>query len=140
MLTWGQIREMHRWGVTMGAHTLTHPDLTRVPPARAEAEVRDSRAVIEDALGAPVECFAYPYGRHDARSRALARRYFACACGDRLGLMHAGSDPYAVERVEAYYLRTARLFDLLSTRWLSWYLRARSLPRALRPAVSDPVR
>jgi peptidoglycan/xylan/chitin deacetylase (PgdA/CDA1 family) len=140
MLSWAEIREMHRWGIAMGAHTLTHQDLTRLPVQRAEAEMRDSKATIEDALGAPVECFAYPHGRHDAPSRALARRYFFCACGDRLGLLRPGSDPYALERVETYYLTTARLFDLVPTRWLPWYLRVRSLPRALRRAVADAVR
>jgi peptidoglycan/xylan/chitin deacetylase (PgdA/CDA1 family) len=134
MLTWREIREMHRWGINFGAHTLTHPDLTRLPFDRVEAEVRDSKAIIEDALGAPVACFAYPYGRYDHRSHEIAWQYFACACSDKLGLITAGSDPYALERVDAYYLRSDQLFDVMLTRLFPWYIRARRIPRRIRRA------
>ena len=135
MLSWCQIREMHRRGIAFGAHTLTHPDMTRLPFDRMEAEVCDSKAIIEDTLGAPIACFAYPYGRHDERSRDVVRRHFACACSDRLGLITASSDSYAMERVDAYYLRTERLFAVMLTRWFPWYIRARSIPRRIRRAV-----
>jgi peptidoglycan/xylan/chitin deacetylase (PgdA/CDA1 family) len=134
MLTWRQIREMHRSGIAFGAHTLTHPDLTRLPFDRIEAEVRGSQAIVEGALGAPVTCFAYPYGRHDHRSREIVRQHFACACSDRLGLVIAGSDLYALERVDTYYLRSDRLFDVMLTKLFPWYIRGRSIPRRLRRA------
>lgn len=134
MLTWREIREMHRWGINFGAHTLTHPDLTRLPFDRIEAELCDSKAIIEDALGAPVACFAYPYGRYDHRSREIAWQYFACACSDKLGLITAGSDPYALERVDTYYLRSDQLFDVMLTRLFPWYIRARCIPRRIRRA------
>jgi peptidoglycan/xylan/chitin deacetylase (PgdA/CDA1 family) len=132
MLTWREIREMHRWGINFGAHTLTHPDLTRLPFDRVEAEVCDSKAIIEDALGARVDSFAYPYGRYDRRSRQVVQQYFACACSDKLGLITAGSDPYTLERVDAYYLRSDQLFDLMLTRLFPWYIRARRIPRRIR--------
>jgi peptidoglycan/xylan/chitin deacetylase (PgdA/CDA1 family) len=132
MLSWGEIREMHAAGMEVGAHTLTHPDLTRLTRARVEVELRDSKRGIEDALGGPVECFAYPYGRFDAQSHELARQYFSCACSDRLGVVRADSDPHALARVETYYLRSDRLFDLVSTPRLERYLRVRNLPRTLR--------
>jgi len=134
MLSWREIQEMQRSGITFGAHTLTHPDLTWLPDDRLEAEVCGSKRVIEDALGAPVACFAYPYGRYDQRSRELVRRHFACACSDKLGLVTPRSDLYALERVDAYYLRTDQLFGLQVTRWFPWYIRARSIPRRIRRA------
>jgi peptidoglycan/xylan/chitin deacetylase (PgdA/CDA1 family) len=134
MLAWREMREMQRSGIAFGAHTLTHPDLTRLPFDRIEAEVCDSKAIIEDALGAPVTCFAHPYGRYDHRSREIVRQHFACACSDKLGLVAAGSDPYALERVDAYYLRTDRLFDVILTGLFPWYIRARSIPRRIRRA------
>lgn len=135
LLAWRQVREMQRYGFDFGAHTLTHPDLTRLSLDRVEAEICDSKAIIANALGAPVACFAYPYGRYDHRSGEIVRRHFACACSDRLGLITAGSDPYAFERVDAYYLRTDRLFDLMLTRLFPWYIRARIIPRRIRRAV-----
>jgi len=134
MLSWYEIREMHRYGIEFGAHTLTHPDLTRLPPERVEAEVSNSKALIEDALSAPVACFAYPYGRFDQRSREIVSQHFSCACSDKLGLIRAGSDCYALERVDAYYLRTDRLFGLMMTTVFPWYVQARSIPRRIRRA------
>jgi peptidoglycan/xylan/chitin deacetylase (PgdA/CDA1 family) len=135
MLAWHEIREMQRWGIAFGAHTLTHPDLTRLPLDRVEAEVCDSKAIIEDSLSAPVVCFAYPYGRYDRRSREIVRQHFACACSDKLGLITAGSNPYALKRVDTYYLRTDRLFDMMLTRLFPWYIGACSIPRRIRRAA-----
>ena len=135
MLAWHEMREMQHWGITFGAHTLTHPDLTRLPSDQIETEICDSKAIIEDALGAPVTCFAYPYGRYDQRSREIVRLHFACACSDKLGLITASSDPYALERVDTYYLRRDRSFDLMLTRVFPCYIRACSIPRRIRRAV-----
>jgi peptidoglycan/xylan/chitin deacetylase (PgdA/CDA1 family) len=132
MLSWGEIREMQRYGITFGAHTLTHPNLTRLPPDRAEAEICTSQAVIADALGVAVQTFAYPFGYYDERTRDIVSRHFACACSVRLGLVSPSSDPYALERVDTHYLRTVRLFGLMLSPWFRWYVRARAVPRRVR--------
>jgi len=135
MLGWQEIRDLQVCGMEFGAHTLTHPDLTRLPAERIEEEVCNSKAIIEDALGTPVTCFAYPYGRYDARSYAIVRKHFVAACSDRLGLVTVKSDPHALERVDAYYLRSDWLFGLMLTRWFPRYVRMRSVPRRVRRAV-----
>jgi peptidoglycan/xylan/chitin deacetylase (PgdA/CDA1 family) len=132
MLTWQQIREMHECGIDIGAHTLTHPDLTKLAPEQIEREIIDSKKIIEDRLGATVTCFAYPFGRYDRRSREIARRHFACACSDNLGITTPQSDPYALERVDAYYLRTQKTFDLMLSRSFPHYIWSRNVPRRLR--------
>jgi peptidoglycan/xylan/chitin deacetylase (PgdA/CDA1 family) len=139
MLSWSEIREMQRGGITFGAHTLTHPDLTRLPSARVETEVRDSRAIIEDALGTAVTSFAYPFGRYDRRCRDIVRRHFTCACSDKLGLLHSRSDSYAMERVDVYYLRPEKSFALMATRWFPLYVRGRAGPRQFRRAVQSYI-
>lgn len=135
MLTWAQIREMHAGGVDFGAHTLTHPDLTRLSAARIEVEVSESKRIIEDGLGASVSSFAYPFGRYDQRSRDIISRHFDCACSDRLGFVTPTSDPYALKRIDAYYLRSDRAFDLMATSLFPVYVRARNAPRATRRLV-----
>ena len=135
MLAWEEIRHMHRLGIDVGAHTCTHPDLTRLPPAQAEAEICRSQAIVEEVLGAPVVSFAYPYGLYDERSRDIVRQRFACACSAALGLITARSDPYALARIDTYYLGTDRLWGLVQTGLFPWYIRARSLPRRVRRAL-----
>jgi peptidoglycan/xylan/chitin deacetylase (PgdA/CDA1 family) len=137
MLSWPEMREMHRAGFALGAHTLTHRNLTRLPSHLIEAEVSESKKIIEDNLGAPVAAFAYPFGRHDDRTREIVRRHFACACSDRLSLVTSGSNLHALERIDTYYLRTDRLFDVMLSRMLPWYLRTRNWPRQIRRSLVD---
>ena len=140
MLSWAEIREMRAAGMEFGAHTLTHPDLTGLSSERVALEMSASKERIEHALGTPVTSFAYPFGRYDAESRRLAAEYFTCACADTLGLLSGRSDPYALERVDAYYLRTHRLFGLMGRGALPWYIVARSIPRQLRRTVQERFR
>ncbi len=135
MLDWGEIREMAHWGIEFGAHTLTHPDLRGLPAERVQEEIVGSKAIVEDALGRPARCFAYPFGRHDRRSRRVARRHFDCACSDDLGVLTAKSDLHALPRVEMYYFRGRRTLGLLTGGLLPWYLRARDVPRRPRRAL-----
>jgi peptidoglycan/xylan/chitin deacetylase (PgdA/CDA1 family) len=134
MLSWEEIREMHRAGISFGAHTRTHRDLTRLPDHEVKAEILDSKHMIEDALGVAVASFAYPYGQYDSRVAGFVRPHFVCACSDKLGLVTERSDLYALERVDAYYLRSDRLFDVMLTPLFPYYVRMRSVPRALRRA------
>jgi peptidoglycan/xylan/chitin deacetylase (PgdA/CDA1 family) len=62
MLSWDEAREMSRGGIQFGSHTVTHPILSRVDGDRARRELQESKSVIEDHLGVPVEGFAYPNG------------------------------------------------------------------------------
>ena len=132
MLSWRRIREMLKHGIVFGAHTLTHPDLTHLPLDRTKQEIIISKDIIENALGTSVSSFAYPYGRYNEFVREIVKQNFTCACSDKLGLITTGSDLYTLERVDAYYLRTYRLFDLTLTKLFPWYVRARSAPRYAR--------
>jgi len=140
MLSWREVKEMNECGITFGAHTLTHPDLTRLPFEKIQNEVYGSKAIIEDALGTQVACFAYPYGYYDDQCREVVSHHFICACSDTLGLVRAGSDPYAIERVDSYYVRSDRLFDVMLTSLFPWYVRLRSIPRELRRAIQSSYR
>jgi peptidoglycan/xylan/chitin deacetylase (PgdA/CDA1 family) len=135
-VSWAEVREMDQAGLEIGAHTLTHPDLTRLTATQIASEVLESRARIEDRLGVPVSSFAYPFGRYDRRSLELARSHFAAACSDRLGLAGPRSDLHALERVETYYFRGERRLDLLYGGLLPWYLRLCNGPRQLRRTAS----
>lgn len=56
------VREVDTRGFEVASHTLTHPHLPACDADGLEAEVGDSRKVLEDLLGKPVEGFAYPFG------------------------------------------------------------------------------
>jgi len=129
MLLWREIREMRDGGIEFGSHTLTHPDLTRLDRTGIEYEIRKSKEIIEDNLGMPVSSFAYPYGKYDEKSIETARKYYDCACSAELGLLTKESKPYALERVDTYYLRSEKLIDLMFTDLFPLYILLRNIPR-----------
>lgn len=132
MLSWHEIREMQQAGIDFGAHTCTHPNLTSLPIGQVKAEICDSKKIIEDALGARVFFFAYPYGCYNLQIRTIVQQHFTCAYSVKLSMITKRSDLYALERVDAYYLRTDRLFRRMLTKLFPWYLLARNIPRSIR--------
>lgn len=71
MLDWRQIAELARDPlVTIGAHSVNHYVLSRLPDAVAKDEILGSKTMLESRLGLEVRHFAYPYGRsHEAGER-----------------------------------------------------------------------
>lgn len=62
-LTWEQVRAMRREGIEFGAHTVSHPILTRIPLEQVRRELTESRRKIEQETGQPVLALAYPNGQ-----------------------------------------------------------------------------
>jgi peptidoglycan/xylan/chitin deacetylase (PgdA/CDA1 family) len=81
MLTAHELRQLSAAGVEIGAHSVTHPDLTTLSYTDALGELAGSKTALEDVVGAPVETAAYPYGHANAETRAAAREAgFRAAC------------------------------------------------------------
>lgn len=103
MLSWEQIRQMAGAGVTFGAHTVSHPILTRLTLEEADAEIRSSRAAIEARLGTRVDLFAYPNGTradfNEAIQGLLRDQGFRCAVTTLWGVNDAASNPFELRRV-----------------------------------------
>src|ERR1700759_580383 len=72
-LTWDEVRELSRAGVLFGSHTVTHPVLKEVSHDQLEAELRDSKATIENELGFAIDSFAYPYA-YPQQNREFVQR------------------------------------------------------------------
>jgi peptidoglycan/xylan/chitin deacetylase (PgdA/CDA1 family) len=109
-MTWTQLGELQAAGWEVGSHTATHPHLTTLPDDALEAELRDSRRVIVDALGS-CDTIAYPYGDVDARVAAAAQR---CGYGAGAALARAltARGPYLWPRIGVYHLDSASRFAL----------------------------
>ncbi len=65
-MTWEMIRALHDAGMTIGAHTVNHPLLARLPLADQRAEIVHSRDRIHTQLGVRPTAFAYPVGQRDS--------------------------------------------------------------------------
>lgn len=61
----GDVDDLRDRGQEIGAHTMTHPDLTAVSRERAREEIVDSRDALAEITGEAPRSFAYPYGAFD---------------------------------------------------------------------------
>jgi peptidoglycan/xylan/chitin deacetylase (PgdA/CDA1 family) len=132
LLSWSQIQEMHKHGMEFGAHTLSHPDLTKISIQDAEREMISSKAQIQDRLGVEAEFFAYPYGKFNSRVKEIAQQQFLGACSTKLGKARATSDLFLLPRVDMYYMSSERLFSALSTVLVDGYLGFRHVAREMK--------
>jgi len=103
MLNWDELREMAESGlVTVGGHTISHPILTRVPPAEARREIAGCKSIIEENLGRPVRFFAYPNGTPADMSQQLAELVceagYAAAFGMTAGPNYSLAERYRLRR------------------------------------------
>ena len=87
LLTLAQIREMQKYGVEFGSHSLSHPYLPDISDAQLQEEVTESKLRLEELLGVEVTSFAYPYGGVDRRVRsAVAEAGYKAAFTTEPGL------------------------------------------------------
>lgn len=61
-LTKEQLQEISQYGIEIGSHTLTHPDLTRIPLIDLEKELVESKKIIEDTICKPISSLSFPFG------------------------------------------------------------------------------
>jgi peptidoglycan/xylan/chitin deacetylase (PgdA/CDA1 family) len=71
-MTWGEMREVQARGIHIGSHTVTHPELQKMAPAQVKYEIGESKAIIEDKLGVPLQSFSYPYAFPESDKRVVA--------------------------------------------------------------------
>lgn len=64
-LDWGAVKGIAEH-FEIGSHTITHPpDLKRLSHEEQQFEIKESKTLLEGALGKKVEKFCYPRGRYD---------------------------------------------------------------------------
>jgi peptidoglycan/xylan/chitin deacetylase (PgdA/CDA1 family) len=61
MMDEGELRELSAANVELGAHTVTHPDMSALDVQACAQEVRESKARVEEIAGREVTSFAYPF-------------------------------------------------------------------------------
>jgi peptidoglycan/xylan/chitin deacetylase (PgdA/CDA1 family) len=100
-MTSAQAQEVGGEGMTIGAHTVHHVHLTRVPPAVARYEITESRRQLQQLTGQPVLDFAYPYGASNASVVCkVAAAGFRDAVSTTYGVRQFLSQRYALHRIE----------------------------------------
>jgi peptidoglycan/xylan/chitin deacetylase (PgdA/CDA1 family) len=103
LLNRSELKQLQAAGMTIGAHSMSHPLLSHLPRELARAEITESRACLEAVLGKRVWAFAYPFG--DAQSvtpeiLVMARDAgYAAAFLNWGGGLGAELPPFAIPRI-----------------------------------------
>jgi glycosyltransferase involved in cell wall biosynthesis/peptidoglycan/xylan/chitin deacetylase (PgdA/CDA1 family) len=156
VLSWEEIRELRRAGISFGSHTVRHPQLFKLPWAEVDTELRDSKGELEQRLGETVADFCYPYAYPEVHSmfrrclsEALESVGYRLAMTTRIGRSRPGDDPFALRRLPVngaddlpfFAAKLSGAYDWLGTVQRLWKSRGkvRSSGRRVPPAEEWPM-
>lgn len=128
VMDWDEVRAIAADPLcTIGAHTLTHAALARLPAEQALAEMRGSADRIEAEIGKRPPALAFPYGYRSAagpREAELAEQAgFAASLTTYAGYMKASGERHGLPRVSVNGLfQETKYYDVLLTPGL-WRIR-----------------
>jgi peptidoglycan/xylan/chitin deacetylase (PgdA/CDA1 family) len=102
MLSWKQVEEMRDYGIEFGSHTMNHPRLSRLNPAKVRDELAESRDSLREKLGYAPIAFANPYG--DASDDPQAQKFireagYRWAVSVHQGKADLAREPYCLRRL-----------------------------------------
>ena len=93
-------------GVTIGAHTITHPQLSSLSEEEQRYEIVESGRQLENIIEREVKVFAYPFGKvidYDATSVRICREAgYNKAAAAFPGEAHRWTDPFQIPRHFVY--------------------------------------
>jgi peptidoglycan/xylan/chitin deacetylase (PgdA/CDA1 family) len=98
-----ELKRLRDAGMTIGAHTLSHPVLAEQAEDLARVETEECRKRLEAALGQPVWALAYPFGDPSSvgerEFRLAAGAGYECAFVNVGGVLDRASDRFALPRI-----------------------------------------
>lgn len=103
MMSARQVIQLRQAGMQIGAHTRTHPILSKLPDAQVADEIRGSKDFLESLLQEPVDLFAYPNGKPgkdylDQHAQIVRQAGFIAAVSTAPGVASIATDPFQLPR------------------------------------------
>lgn len=103
MLNWDEVIEMSKNNISFGAHTVSHPTLSKMELSEAKREIYESKIEIEAKVGHRIRHFAIPNGKIEDFNEELKEFCkeigFKTVVSTEPGLVSAKSDPYFLRRI-----------------------------------------
>ena len=122
VLGWERLRELAHQGVSLCAHTRTHPVLTRLPPEQGREEITGSFRDLQREIGDITPAFCFPHGAHnDVLIDMLKQAGCALAFTQLDGHNDLGAtDPLRLCRTNITRRTSPALFRLRLLRWVTY--------------------
>jgi len=104
-MNWDEMREMLEEGMSFGAHTINHPELTSLDEKGQLKEIKEPKEILESELKTKIISLSYPYGQfNDTTIKLLKKLKYKCALIDRGTTNDGIVDPFKIERVDTIKL------------------------------------
>ena len=101
-MTWEQVTQVAREGMTIGSHTMHHSYVPLIPQERLSEELVASKHLLEERLSRPIDFLSYPVGGFTPEAQAVAREAgYRAACTTNRAASARGIDRFALRRVKA---------------------------------------
>lgn len=105
-VSWEQLREMAKNGVTIANHTSTHTHLPRKNAGesagdyrqRIQRDIENAQQKIKQEIGEAHMMLAYPFGEYDVEVQRIAKKLGYIAFGQQSGALYEKGDLQAVPR------------------------------------------
>jgi peptidoglycan/xylan/chitin deacetylase (PgdA/CDA1 family) len=113
-MDWEQLKELVDLGMEIGAHTITHRNLTELSQAEQEEEIIGSKEILENKLGIEVSSFCYPRGKFDNHIINIVKKAgYKYACTTIPGYISQNDNPFAINRFAcgSFDIHFKSLFD-----------------------------
>lgn len=101
LMTFAELAELAADGHEIGSHSMTHCMMPECDDSALAYEIAESRRVLQDRLGLPIETFCYPNGNSDARTaQAVAQAGYRRAVTTAWGYNGQDSDRFRLRRFD----------------------------------------
>ena len=106
-------------GWEIGAHTISHANLTSLSNDHAIIQIQEGKTLLEEELETKIISFAYPYGKYDDHIKVMVKKSgFEFGISTDTGGMFIEQDRFAVFRVNMFPEES--IFQLFK-KTSSWY-------------------
>jgi peptidoglycan/xylan/chitin deacetylase (PgdA/CDA1 family) len=116
LLDWDTLSRLAADGVSLGAHTCTHPNLAIADADAVEREIVGAKSRLASELGVMATAFAYPYGAVSDAAREVVTREFHYGVTTRLSTLAEHDDRALLPRLDSYYLRAPGTLEAWGTK------------------------
>lgn len=136
LLDWDALGKLREAGVSLGAHTRTHPRLPRCGVEEVRAELVVAADEMQRRIGERPQGLAYPYGEVNSPIADVAASVYSWACTTEFRALSVLDAPNRLPRLDACYFRDpARFANWGSARFRGWLWSHRQA-RSMRAALS----
>lgn len=132
MLSWDQIEACQVGGISIDAHTQTHPNINKITVEEFAEECEACDNTIESRLGKSPDYFAYPYGIYNESARKFVEFRYLASVTTFLGCLNGKQNFAEIPRLDSYYLQPQWIQKNLGNPIGQSYIMGRSLIRTLR--------